>query len=172
MPKYNTTECVCLCEGEQEIEAVNAMAEVYGISDQRLQELARNTATDPELQQLIRVRQSGWPRERFTVPTPIRSYIDIWDELVVADGIVLKGNRCIVPKSLRAEFIQWLHRSPLGVTGTLRRARESVYWPGMNSQLRDFIERCETCQAVKVKAQPNEPLVPHRRPHKHGQKWE
>ena len=33
-PEYNTTECVCLCEGEQEIEAVNAIAEVYGISDQ------------------------------------------------------------------------------------------------------------------------------------------
>ena len=62
------------------------------------------------------------------------------------------------------EIVKRLHRTHLGVTGTLKRARESVYWPGMNGQLRDFILRCETCRAVKVKAQPKEPLMPHDRP--------
>ena len=36
-PDHDTTERVSLCEEEMEVEAVNAMSDVYGISDQRLQ---------------------------------------------------------------------------------------------------------------------------------------
>ena len=163
-PDYDTMERVCLCEEEMEVEAVNAMCDVYGISDQRLQELVRDTAVDPEMQQLVQLIQSGWPNARCKVPMQVRPYFDIRDELVVANGIVLRGSRCIVPRCLREEIVKRLHRTHLGVTGTLKRARESVYWPGMNGQLRDFILRCETCRAVKVKAQPKEPLMPHDRP--------
>ena len=165
-PDYDTTQRVCLCEEEREVEAVNAMSDVYGISDQRLQELVQDTAVDSEMQQLVQLIRSGWPNARCKVSMQvmIRPYFDIRDELVVANGIVLRRSRCILPRCLREEIVKRLHRTHLGVTGTLKRARESVYRPGMNGQLRDFFFRCETCRAMKVKAQPKEPLMPHDRP--------
>ena len=71
-PDYDTTERVCLCEEEMEVEAVNAMSDVYGISDQWLQELVRDTAVDPEMQQLVQLIQSGWPNARCKVPMQVR----------------------------------------------------------------------------------------------------
>ena len=49
-PDYDTTERVCLFEEEMEVEAMDAMSDVYGISDQQLQELVRDTAQSIRLQ--------------------------------------------------------------------------------------------------------------------------
>ena len=103
-PDCDTTEHVCLCEEEMEIEAVNAISDVYGISQQRLQELVRDTAVVPKRQQLVQLIQSGWPNAQCKVPMQVRPYFDIQDELVVANGIVMRGSRCIVPRCLREEM--------------------------------------------------------------------
>ena len=66
--------------------------------------------------------------------------------------------------SLRKSILEKLHNSHLGVYGTLRRARKSVFWPGMSADIRNYIERFETCAAIKVKARTKEPLRPHERP--------
>ncbi|CAC5423138.1 unnamed protein product [Mytilus coruscus] len=52
-------------------------------------------------------------------------------------------------------MIMRIHSSHIGVEGCLRRARESLYWPGLNSEVKDFILRCETPTTVihKLRAQ-------------------
>ena len=36
-----------------------------------------------------------------------------------------------------------LHSSHIGVESSIRRAREMIYWPGMNDQIKDFIRQCD-----------------------------
>ena len=48
----------------------------------------------------------------------------------------------------------------MGVESTLRRARQLVFWPGLNGQVRDVLSRCDICQATG-RAQPKEPLRSH-----------
>ena len=43
---------------------------------------------------------------------------------------------------------------------TLSRARESIYWPGMSSEIKQYIERCDVCRAFDRK-QPKETLISH-----------
>ena len=57
-------------------------------------------------------------------------------------------------------MLQRIHASHLGIEGCLRRARECLYWPGMNSEVKDFIQQCEVCRSTDVKQQ-KEPLQPH-----------
>ena len=45
----------------------------------------------------------------------------------------------------------------MGTGSTLRRARTSLQWPGMNNQLKQFIATCEVCNAKNQK----ETLVSH-----------
>ena len=52
----------------------------------------------------------------------------------------------------------------MGVTGTLRRARESVYWPCMNADIKNHIERCQICNENRTTSQQKETLQPHSRP--------
>lgn len=53
--------------------------------------------------------------------------------------------------------MQRIHQSHLGINACLNRARECVYWPNMNSQLKDFISRCRCCREHDVR-QTREPM--------------
>ena len=71
---------------------------------------------------------------------------------------MFKGERIVVPLSLRQCIIDKIHASHLGVQGGLRRAKEAFYWPGMYKQILEFISRSSTCNSYKP-AQQKEPLV-------------
>ena len=70
--------------------------------------------------------------------------------LSIYDGLVFKGKRLVVPQGLRAEIKKDIRASHAGVDGCLRRARESVYWLGMNSELRHWISTCEPCRLIET----------------------
>lgn len=57
-------------------------------------------------------------------------------------------------------MLQSIHVSHMGIEGFVRRTRESLYWPIMNNEVKDFIQHCEVCRATDVKQQ-KEPLQPH-----------
>ena len=48
---------------------------------------------------------------------------------------------------------------------SMRRARESIYWPHITQELRDHIARCDACSTYHDK-QPKEPLVSHEVPNR------
>ena len=58
---------------------------------------------------------------------------------------------------MRPELLRRIHNSHLGIEGCLRRAREHVYWPGLNREVKDFVQPCDICQAFSH-AQPREPF--------------
>ena len=55
-----------------------------------------------------------------------------------------------------------LHAAHQGIASTTRRARETIYWPHLNQELKDHITGCLTCDQYHDK-QPKEPLIPHDR---------
>ena len=85
---------------------------------------------------------------------------DIRDELVIQDGLLFRGDRLVVPKALRKRMLQALHSSHQGIESTLRRARETIYWPNMKSDIKDFTSKCETCASYSTRQQ-KETLVSH-----------
>ena len=78
------------------------------------------------------------------------------DERTAHHGVLFKGLRCVILASLRPKIREGLHSAHTGVEGCLRRAGEIVYWPGMNTGLRDYIAKCGVC-ATYQKDQQKEP---------------
>ena len=72
------------------------------------------------------------------------------DELSICDGLVFKGECLVVPQGHRAKVKKDIHALDAGVEGCLRRARDSVFWPGMNSELRHWISTCEPCRLFEI----------------------
>ena len=70
----------------------------------------------------------------------------------------------LVRHDLRTAFetglTEKLHQAHMGVESTLRRACISLWWPGMNSQLKQFISSCQVCQSFQ-KNNPKESLMSH-----------
>ncbi|CAC5389163.1 unnamed protein product [Mytilus coruscus] len=131
-----------------EIESINMIDELP-ISEERISELQEHTKNDLQMQELKEVIQEGWPINKWNVPSSVSIYFDIRDELTLQNGLLFKGERVIIPKSLRTDMIKKIHSSHIGIEGCLRRARESLYWPRMNAEVKDFIQRCETCRTFE-----------------------
>ena len=154
-------------KAEQETEHVH-IAQFLAISEPQLKEIQHETSGDKTLQLLIRTIKTGWPETKAQVPMEIHPYYNIRDELSTNDGVVLKGQRCIIPASLRPKIRTKIHASHTGIQSCLRRARELIYWPGMNNDLTDYISQCEIC-ASQQNAQSKEPMITHEQP---SRPWE
>ena len=66
----------------------------------------------------------------------------------------------MIPKELKPLMREEVHSSHIGINGCLRRARESMFWPSMSSDIRSHIAQCETCRLYESR-QPKETLRSH-----------
>ena len=126
------------------------------VSERKWAELAEATANDQELQRVIRGMEDGGD----VCPKPYRTFIE---ELSIVDGVILKGQRVVVPAILKAEMLQLIHEGHLGIEKCKRRARDILYWPNMNQDVYDTVSQCDVCQEYRY-AQPQQPLQMHERP--------
>ena len=59
------------------------------------------------------------------------------------DEILLKNEKIIIPQSLRPEMLSKIHNySYTGTDKWKRRARDVLYWSGMNSQIDEMVLKC------------------------------
>ena len=119
-----------------EFENVNATA-FLPVSSSRLREIQQATEDDEILQSLKAIILRGWPDDRSQVPEQITPYFSVRDELSVHDGVTFRGQRIVVPVSLRKDMKRKLHASHLGAESCLRRARETIFWPNMNAEIKE-----------------------------------
>ena len=141
-----------------------AMNSLLDVPDKTTQEVLEATQEDPVLQTLFQVIDEGWPARKSGVPESIRLYFDIPDTLSRQDGIILKGERILIPFTLRSEMKKRLHSAHLGYDSMFRRARELLYWPGMAQDIKQTAEHYEACQRMKPQNQKETP-----RQHSNGQ---
>ena len=127
------------------------------ISDAQLEQLKKATNRDSAMQKLANIISRGWPSHISDAPPEVRPYFPFRDELVLDRGIILKGHKAIIPKSLRAEYIKILHEGHPGIEATKRRARYVVYWPSMCMDIEQSVYGCTVCNATKAHQQ-KEPL--------------
>lgn len=135
----------------------------------RLCEVKEATEKDEVLSQLKLVVLRGWPDNKSDVHVSVSPYFSYRDEINVQDGVLLRGERVIIPSILRGEIKRKLHAGHSGINSCLRRARELIFWPGMSSEIRQYIESCNVC-ASSASRQAPEPLYMHDIPDRPWQK--
>ena len=142
---------------EVDVNAINPRA-YLPVSPERYDELQKETAADPVLRELREVVQSGWADTKEEVSLSLREYWTYRDEIICTDGLLFKGEKLIVPKSLRPMMLDIIHESHLGIVKCKSRAREVLFWPGMSSQIEEKVAQCEIC-AEHSKSNPKEPMI-------------
>ena len=144
------------------------MVSFLPIRDERLEEIKNETENDENLQALKKVIITGWPEERKDLPEQLVPFFSYRDELAVQDGLLFKSNRVVIPRKLRADMLQKIHTSHLGIDGCLRRARECLFWPHMSYDIKQFIASCDICRTFET-SQQKETLMSHELP---SRPWE
>ena len=69
----------------------------------------------------------------------------------------------IVPKAMRPEMLSRILSSHQGVALCLRKAKDIVFWPGINSEIKDQVERCSTCAEFQAR-NASQPMQAHEIP--------
>ena len=71
--------------------------------------------------------------------------------------------RVIVPKAMRSEILSRIHSSHQGIVPCLRKAKDIVFWPGMNSEIKALVESCSICAEFQAK-NASQPMQSHQIP--------
>ena len=133
------------------------------ISDHKIEELKAASNADTQMTQLKATILNGWPRKRCQCHSTVTDFWNYRDELTVIDDIVLKGERIVIPKALRQDMLKCIHNGHMGMEKCKRRARDILFWPGMNRHIEEVVSQCNTCQENRM-ANIKEPLIPHQVP--------
>ena len=126
-------------------------------SNQRLETYRQAQSSDPICQQILKYCREGWPDKR-QIESALKAYWPAQGELTESNGLLMYGQRMVIPTALRAETLSKLHEGHQGIVRCRLRAKISVWWPGISKQLTSFIERCPECARDAKPAR--EPLIP------------
>ena len=120
---------------------VHLVRRTLPITESKLEEIKRATAEDQSMRTLSETIKFGWPETKGETPVSIHAYWDVRDELSELNGIVLRGERIAIPPSMGKEMLEKIHQGHMRIEKSKRRARDKLYWPGMNSQITDTVSR-------------------------------
>lgn len=81
-------------------------------------------------------------------------YWSVRESLHISLGVVAKNGAVIVPKSLRQKAMQLAHTGHPGMGATKSILRSRVWWPGLKSDVEEFVATCMNCTLV---ARPEKP---------------
>ena len=135
-------------QSEEEIETIGLVIKDQSVT-RHLNEIAKETAKDKVLQSVIHHISENWSINKRPLPTDVLPFWSCKDQLSFNDDILYRGDRIEVPATLRKSLTEKLHQAHMGVESTLRRAGISLWWPGMNLQLKQFISTCQVCQSFQ-----------------------
>ena len=135
---------------------VSAILSYLPATEKQVAEIKSHQHQGSVCKQLIEFCMTQWP-ERKDLSDEVRPYYSVAQEMSVEDGLLLRGNRMIIPSTLRKDVLK-IHAGHLGITKCQERARQGVWWPGLSAQLEQLVKNC--CECCKEQHQRAEPLSP------------
>ena len=138
-------------------------AQHLNVTTFRFRQITQHTETDDVLQELKTVILDGWPDFKEDTPLAVRDYWPFRDELNVQNGVLYRGQCIIIPKALRAELLKRIHSSHIGGEACYRRARDTLFWPGMRAEIKDYVANCSACNEY-ARNQQKESMMSHEIP--------
>lgn len=122
-----------------------------------LDEVKKHTREDHIIQKVFESLQSG---SLDLIPKEFKPFVN---ELHSVDGLLLRGNRLVIPSILQEQVIKLAHESHPGIAAMKRRLRQKVWWPFLDKQAESCVKRCKQCILVSSLGPP-EPLKRNRMP--------
>lgn len=121
-------------------------------------QIQEETEKNHELQKLKEVIQRGWPDNTDQVENSIKPYWNFRDELAYYDGLIFKSSQVLIPPTLKQKCLEIIHEGHFGITNSINRARQMLFWIGMTNDIKLFVEACQQCQKHQ-KINRKEPMI-------------
>lgn len=87
--------------------------------------------------------QSSWPT---SLKDPeIKPYYSLRNAISSHENCLLFGDRVICPPAFRKRVLDQLHKSHPGQERMKSLARSYVYWPNIDAEIKDYVQKCSQC---------------------------
>lgn len=107
--------------------------------------LEKETQTDPVLKKIIEYIVNGWPKHYKDVEEVCKPFFEFKDELSEVKGLVLRGEKIVIPNCLINSMLKKLHTGHPGINRMQNRAEKTVFWLGINQDIKKFVQSCSVC---------------------------
>ena len=114
-------------------------------SDLNMIELERAAAEDPSYRSLLSNVISGFPKTKDLLDPSLNSFWNVKDRLSFSGNLVFLEDRIVIPRRYQSTILNNLHAAHQGVSGMLRRASQSFYWPNLEQAIRNKRYSCKHC---------------------------
>ena len=136
---------------ENEMISVNSIASRKKALDPALQSYFDAASDDEAYRSIVLALLGGKSPSVLPPGHPARQYRSLWDDLSVMNDtlLVLDDSRIVVPKACRPATLAHLHAAHAGITRTRQLAKDLYYWPGMNAEIANMVQDCDSCQRLR-----------------------
>lgn len=117
--------------------------------DPYTEEIRNEGQTDEEYKLLLDTITNGFPTEKSRLNPKLLHYWNLRQELSSNNQLILFNSRLLIPKRIRKKILSNLHAAHEGIEKTKKRARQTVFWPGLSTDIKNTIEACEKCQTLR-----------------------
>ena len=83
------------------------------IPDTMLEKLRAETLKDKDMQVLTEMITVGWPDSKSELPPSARPFFDFRETMSIENGLIMRGEKVLVPRSMRDEIKKKATRSSL-----------------------------------------------------------
>ena len=128
-----------LCEDIQinEVDIIDSIvASINPIEAITFEKVKQEVQKDQEMLKLVEAITNMSDFDNF--PDYLSAYSKLKESLSVVDGVPMYGRRLIVPSTLRQSILECLHSAHQCPVKMNDRARHSVYWPGITSDIKNI----------------------------------
>lgn len=120
------------------------------ITGEKLNLYKKETQNDETLAKVIKYYNEGWPKSLDKITNcELKHYFNNRFDITVQDLLVYINNKILIPKNLRKSVLQLLHETHLSAQKQKFLAKSIFYWPGINSEIVNIVDNCNTCQKYK-----------------------
>ena len=85
------------------------------VSEPKLREIQNVTENDQVLQKLKKLILDGFPDSKSSMPPEPLPNFQVRNELSIAEGLIFKGDKVIIPSALRKEIKERIHMVRMGI---------------------------------------------------------
>lgn len=115
------------------------------LDDMMTEEIRKTAAADILYNQVVNEVESGWTQRGKNYKGEVQRYWTQRDRLSTHQGLIMRDHRLVIPRDLREEMTERIHRGHLCADKCIKRAKDSVWWPDMQKEIRAYVENCNEC---------------------------
>ena len=119
-----------------------------------------STTSDNTIRSVLELVREGFPDDARQLAPNLRPYYPLRHSLYELDGVLMLGDRIIIPAMLRRAVLAILHAAHQGVDRMKARANATVYWPGITGDLTRIRAECRACNRIAKSNPAQPPTIP------------